>query len=134
MRLTQLECKNAKPSDKPYKLVDGAGLFLLVNSNGAKYWRLAYRFHGKQKTLALGVYPSIGLAEARKAAADAKEMLQRSLDPGVDHIKKRLELRQRGSSGTRLTGRVGGGIGEADPAGGNAGGIVSTDAAASQDR
>jgi hypothetical protein len=49
--------RNAKPQAKPYKVSDGKGLFLLVNPDGAKYWRMAYRFAGKQKTLALGVYP-----------------------------------------------------------------------------
>ena len=65
MALTELEVKHAKPTDKPYKLTDGGGLFLLVNSNGGKYWRLAYRFAGKQKTLSLGTYPVVGIADAR---------------------------------------------------------------------
>src|SRR5450759_5975089 len=57
MPLTDVKCRNAKGQISPYKLSDGGGLYLLVNSEGAKYWRLAYRWHGKQRTLALGVYP-----------------------------------------------------------------------------
>ena len=61
MPLTDVKCRNAKGKINPYKLSDGGGLHLLVNADGAKYWRLAYRWHGKQRTLALGVYPAVGL-------------------------------------------------------------------------
>ena len=71
MPLTDVKCRNAKAQNKPHKLSDGGGLHLLVTSDGAKYWRLAYRWHGKQRTLALGVYPAVGLVEAR-AARDRK--------------------------------------------------------------
>ena len=57
MALTNTQVKNAKPKTKAYKLTDGEGMYLLVNPNGSKYWRLNYRFQAKQKTLALGVYP-----------------------------------------------------------------------------
>ena len=57
MPLTNTEAKNAKPDAKPYKLADGGGMFLLIRPNGSKYWRLKYRFGGKEKLLALGVYP-----------------------------------------------------------------------------
>ena len=67
MPVTDVKCRNAKRKIKPHKLSDGGGLHLLVNADGAKYWRLAYRWHGKQRTLALGVYPAVGLAEARAA-------------------------------------------------------------------
>ncbi len=59
-------CKNAKPKDKPYKLADEKGLFLLVNPNGSKYFRLKYRIDGKEKLLALGVYPETSLKQARE--------------------------------------------------------------------
>lgn len=55
MALTEMEVKKTKPTDKPQKLSDGGGLFLLIQPNGGKYWRMAYRFAGKQKTLALRV-------------------------------------------------------------------------------
>lgn len=65
MPLSDIEIKTAKPREKPYKLTDGGWLFLLVNPNGSKLWRLSYRFGGKQKLLALGAYPGIGLKDAR---------------------------------------------------------------------
>ena len=75
MPLTASEVKAAKTSDKSIKLSDGEGLYLLVQPNGAKYWRLAYRFDGKQKTLAIGVYPDIGLQDARERRQEAKKTL-----------------------------------------------------------
>ena len=56
-KLTDTEIRNAKPKERPYKLSDGAGLYLLIEPSGNKYWRLAYRFGGKQKVLALGFIP-----------------------------------------------------------------------------
>ena len=82
MALTDIEVKKAKTTDKPMKLSDGGGLFLLVQSNGAKYWRLAYRFTGKQKTLALGVYPDVSLKDARQQRDDARKLLSDDTDPG----------------------------------------------------
>ncbi|RAS17582.1 integrase [Microvirgula sp. AG722] len=83
MPLTDTACRNAKPREdgKPAKLSDGAGLFLLVNAVG-KYWRLAYRFGGKQKTLALGVYPGVSLKEVRERRDEARKLLDGGVDPG----------------------------------------------------
>lgn len=64
--LTDTAVRNAKPKTNPYKLTDGRGLYLLVNRAG-KYWRYDYRHEGKRKTLALGVYPAVRLANARKS-------------------------------------------------------------------
>ena len=83
MPLTDVKCRNAKAQIKPHKLSDGGGLHLLINSDGAKYWRLAYRWHGKQRTLALGVYPAVGLMEARAARDDAKRSLAANIDPSI---------------------------------------------------
>lgn len=82
MPLSDPEIKKAKFKDKPFKLSDARGLFLLVNQAG-KYWRLAYRFGGKQKTLALGVYPDVGLARARERRDEARKLLADGVDPGV---------------------------------------------------
>jgi len=83
MALTELQVKNAKPTAKPYKLTDGGGLFMLVHTNGGRYWRLAYRFDGKQKTLALGVYPDVSLADARERREQARKLLANGADPGA---------------------------------------------------
>ena len=86
MALTELAVKNVKSKDKPYKLSDGGGLFLLVRINGGKYWRLAYRFANKQKTLALGIYPDVSLADARNRREQARKLLANDTDPSA--IKK----------------------------------------------
>ena len=83
MALTELQVKNAKPTAKQYKLTDGGGLFMLVHANGGRYWRLAYRFDGKQKTLALGVYPDVSLADARERREQARKLLANGADPGA---------------------------------------------------
>ena len=66
MPLTDIQPRTAKKKDKPYKLTDGGGLYLLVNTDGAKYWRMDYRFGHARRTLALGKYPVATLAEARE--------------------------------------------------------------------
>ena len=83
MSLTIPQIKNAQPKNKPYKVSDGQGLYLLVQPNGAKYWRLKYRFAGKEKILALGIYPSVSLKEARGARDQAKEQLRQIIDPAA---------------------------------------------------
>lgn len=83
MPLTDREIRAAKPGERTIKLSDGGGLQLWIEPDGGKRWRLAYRFAGKQKTLALGVYPSIGLKAARAARDDAKRLLDEGQDPSV---------------------------------------------------
>ena len=63
--LTVTAINQAKSKDKPYKLVDEKGLYLLIQSSGSKLWRMDYRFNNKRKTLAFGAYPDLSLAEAR---------------------------------------------------------------------
>jgi hypothetical protein len=67
--------KNAASKEKPYKLADGAGLYIEVMPNSSKYWRLKYRFGGKEKRLALGVYPATTLKAARNASRAARSSL-----------------------------------------------------------
>lgn len=88
MRLTNFEIRNAKPDGKPYKLTDGGGLYLLIQPNGSKLWRLKYRFLGKERLLAFGAYPLFSLAEARAKRDEAKKLLASGVDPGA---KKKLE-------------------------------------------
>ncbi|WP_287212106.1 Arm DNA-binding domain-containing protein [Sphingobium sp.] len=71
MVLTDTAIRNAKPADKPYKVTDSQGLYLLVNPRGSKLWRIKYRIDGVERKLSLGAYPEITLAEAR-AARDVK--------------------------------------------------------------
>lgn len=99
MPLTDVKCRSAKGKTSAYKLSDGGGLHLLVNADGAKYWRLAYRWHGKQRTLALGVYPAVGLSEARAARDDAKRSLAANFDPStVKRERKRAARIAAGNS------------------------------------
>lgn len=81
-QLTVNEIKHSKPGTKPAKLADGGGLYLLVKPSGAKYWRYDYRYLSKRRTLALGVFPDVSLADARKRLFHAKDKLSNGIDPG----------------------------------------------------
>jgi integrase len=81
MTLTAVEIKNVKPLEKPLKLSDGGGLYVLVSPTGSKYWRLDYRFKGKRKTLAIGVYPAVTLLKARERREAARKLLADGIDP-----------------------------------------------------
>ncbi|QNQ19384.1 tyrosine-type recombinase/integrase [Kosakonia sp. SMBL-WEM22] len=81
MKLTARQVSTSKPQDKPYKLSDGGGMYLLVNPNGSRYWRLKYRYAGKEKLLALGVYPDVTLADARDKRNEAKRVIAAGSDP-----------------------------------------------------
>lgn len=81
MSLTELQAKNAKPRERAYKLADGEGLFLLVQPNGAKLWRMKYRYRGKEKLLSFGAYPGLGVAAARVKRTAAKTLLAEGKDP-----------------------------------------------------
>jgi integrase len=83
MALTDTGIRKTKPTDKPQKLTDGGGLYLLLNPNGARWWRYKYRFEGKEKLLSLGTYPETSLADAREKHAAARKQLQAGIDPGV---------------------------------------------------
>ena len=96
MALTDTNCRSAKPKPAPYKLTDGDGLHLLVQPTGSRLWRMAYRFGGKQKTLAFGAYPSLPLAAARKRRDEARELLALGIDPG--EAKKQAKAAERAAS------------------------------------
>ena len=80
-KLTAIAISNTKPETKTYKLSDGGGLYLLVKPNKAKAWRFNYRFNGKQKTLAIGVFPDVSLKAAREKHKEARERLANDIDP-----------------------------------------------------
>ena len=88
--LTEVAIKQAKPEDKSRKIADGGGLYLEIMPTGSKYWRLKYRYGGKEKRLALGVYPSVSLASAREQTRLAKALLAEGSDPS--EIKKQNKL------------------------------------------
>lgn len=81
MPLTNTAIRQAKPKEKPYKMPDGKGLYLHVMLNGSKYWRKKYRYSGKEKLLAIGVYPTVTLAEAREKNREADKLLAQKMDP-----------------------------------------------------
>lgn len=99
MSLTELKIKSAKPKDKPYKLSDGDGMFLLIHSNGSKYWRLKYRVSGKEKLLALGTYPEVTLGEAREKRLAARKLISAGIDPSQHkkEAKKQQEIDAKNS-------------------------------------
>jgi integrase len=86
--LNDTRVRTAKPCERPIKLSDSGGLYLLIQPHGSKLWRLAYRFGGKQKSLALGVYPMITLKHAREKRDEAKRLLAANIDPST---QRRLE-------------------------------------------
>lgn len=79
--LSDIKVKNAKAQPKPYRLADGFGLYLLVNTDGARYWRMDYRLNDRRNTLAFGRYPEITLANARDQRSAARELIRNGIDP-----------------------------------------------------
>jgi integrase len=90
MSLTDTRVRNAKPQARAYKMSDGSGMYLLVTTEGGRYWRLDYRFAGKRRTLALGVYPIMTLSAARTGRDEARRLLTQDIDPNVaKKVRKR---------------------------------------------
>lgn len=94
MALSDVKVRSAKPEAKAYKLTDGDGMVLLVHPNGSKYWRLRYRFGGKEKMLALGKYPEVSLADARARRDEARKLLANSVDPIENKKAAKVEQEQ----------------------------------------
>ena len=92
MKLNDRQIKNAKPAEKPFKLNDGKGLYLYINTSGGKLWRFDFSHNGKRKTLSIGKYPTISLVEARQAAENARRLLVSGQDPSE---AKQQEKRER---------------------------------------
>jgi|GEM_PF-587354 len=100
-KLTDAACRNARSKEKPYKRPDGEGLHLLIHPNGSKYWRLKYRYRGREKNLALGVFPAVSLAEAREKKDTARKQLKAGIDPSEvrrDERKSRPKPAQKKNS------------------------------------
>jgi len=96
--LTDTAIRKAKPKEKPYKVSDSQGLYLLVNPKGSKLWRVKYRMNGVERKLALGSYPEITLAEARSARDAARRQLAHSIDPNFVKRQERIEAGIRASN------------------------------------
>jgi integrase len=90
MRLTDTAIRNARPAEKPRKLYDGDGLYLLMSQTGHRVWRFKYRFAGKEKHLRFGRYPEISLKMARDMRLEARRALELGNDPGLKHEEERL--------------------------------------------
>ena len=91
MSLNAKSVEAARLRSKDYKKYDEKGLYLLVKANGSKYWRLRYRFEGKEKLLALGVYPKISLSKAREKQGNAFKLLDKDIDPSAYKKQKNDE-------------------------------------------
>ncbi|WP_063695504.1 tyrosine-type recombinase/integrase [Bradyrhizobium embrapense] len=93
MPLSDAACRAAKSAEKPYKISDGGGLHLLVEKNGSRLWRQAYRFDGKQRLIALGAYPAVSLGDARTARDANKALLAKGVDPSAQRKLDRSAAR-----------------------------------------
>lgn len=91
MKLTDTAIRKAKSEAKPRKMGDGGGMYLLIHPNGGKYWQMAYRFAGKQKLLSLGVYPEVGLADARVKRDEARKLIAAGTDPSAAKQAKKQQ-------------------------------------------
>lgn len=94
MALSDLAIRNAKAREKSYKMADSLGLFLQVQPTGSKLWRFKYRFDGREKKLGLGIYPSVGLAEARKRRDQARELIAAGSDPSRERRREKLRRQE----------------------------------------
>ncbi|MBA7802825.1 tyrosine-type recombinase/integrase [Citrobacter freundii] len=90
MKLNARQVDAAKPRENAYKLADGAGLYLEVVPSGSRYWRMKYRFNGKEKRMAFGVYPAVSLAQARALRDEAKKKLAEGIDPSFAKKEEKL--------------------------------------------
>ncbi len=98
MPITDTTVRNSKPTDKPQKLFDGGGLFLLVNTCGGKWWRLKYRYAGKEKLLSLGTYPEVSLKDARERRDEARKHIANGIDPSVTKKQSKINTRINASN------------------------------------
>jgi integrase len=105
MPLTDASIRTKKPGSKPIKMADGGGLYLLMNPNGSRWWRLDYRFGGKRKTLSMGVYPDTGLADARAKRDSARKLLAAGSDPGLQRKAAKMIGEERAANSFEVVAR-----------------------------
>ena len=101
MTLTDTAIRKAKPSDKVQKLYDAGGLYLEIARSGGKWWRLKYRFGGKEKRLSLGVYPDVSLKDARERRDENRKLLANEIDPGEFRKSKKAATDERNATASR---------------------------------
>ena len=102
--LTDAKVRKIKAGEKPLKMSDGGGLFLLVQPGGSKLWRLAFRFANKQKNLALGTFPAVSLADARSGRDQAKKLLTQGIDPSANRKAERQAAKDAAANTFRIIG------------------------------
>ncbi|RFC36291.1 MAG: Integrase [Candidatus Nitrotoga sp. LAW] len=105
MSLTDTAVKNVKPGDKTARLFDGGGLYLEVAPAGGKWWRLKYRYDGKEKRLSLGVYPDVSLKDARQRRSDARKLLSDGVDPSENRKAVKAAKTERGANSFEVIAR-----------------------------
>ncbi len=97
MPLSETTVRKAKPTGKQVRLFDSGGLYLEISPKGGKYWRLKYRFAGRERRLALGVYPTVSLRDARNLRDEARLKLAKGIDPGIEKKSQRIASSNPGS-------------------------------------
>lgn len=105
MALTDTAIRKAKPGEKQFKLADEKGLYLLIAPNGGKWWRIDYRFEGRRKTLSMGVYPDVSLAEARERRDAARKLVAQGVDPGESRKAHRAAQDERAANSFEVVAR-----------------------------
>lgn len=96
--LNDIQCRNAKPQAKPYKLTDGKGLYLEVKPNGVKAWRYRFRLTGKESVFAIGDYPAIALVDARKKREEARDLVKRGINPAHNRQLEKIKQGQEAAT------------------------------------
>src|SRR5262245_40189342 len=105
MPLTDTAIRGAKPGSKPVKLFDGGGLYLEVSPAGGKWWRLKYRFGGKEKRLSLGVYPDVSLRSARDRRDESRKLLASGIDPSENRKAMKSARAERAANSFEMVAR-----------------------------
>lgn len=105
MALSDTKIRSIKPAEKPVKLSDEKGLYLLIQPNGGKWWRLDYRMAGKRKTLSMGTYPDVGLALARERRDEARKLLAQDIDPGENRKAQKAAQQSRAANSFEVIAR-----------------------------
>lgn len=99
--LTDARIRSAKPAERPFKLSDGGGLYLLVNPSGSRWWRFKYRVDGRERGISMGVYPHVSLKAAREQREEARAILASGIDPSAKRQEARAQIKQRNARITR---------------------------------